>query len=171
MDTQITERLYDEIPDEFLNDPTNPANDQFVRQLARLQSLILAESANMYPDQVTIVKMHHRGCKTSEIASELNLHAATIRNTLKRPRPVRLTALLSQYALLQDSPNAAHRRGMLWRIAARNEIDDARVSLSAIGEMNKMEHNEKVLAAGGAGNQPINISINQTLMPRGALDK
>jgi hypothetical protein len=169
MDAAITAYYYETLPQEFLDDPLNPANDEFIKKLASLEQYIVDQCHQLHPDQITIIKMRHAGATIKEIAEAVDLQETSVRNACKRPKQRKLAALLAHRQLLLDAPHEAHRRNILWRIAARNEIADPRVTLSAISEMNKMSHNEKVLAAGLTGSTPVNITINN-LLPKGALD-
>ena len=46
----------------------------------------------------------------------------------------------------------------------------SRIAIAALAELNKMEHNEKLLQHSTTGNQPIEIVINNQTLPRGPLD-
>jgi hypothetical protein len=64
---------------------------------------------------------------------------------------------------------------MLYRIAVRNELVDPKISLSALAEMNKTEHNERVhqLAKkqGGTSNQTVIVQLNDPRLQPSKLDE
>lgn len=161
----------DFLPPECLLDSDNPANDQYLRQIEALKRLIVAQSALLRPTQIEIVKRRHLGKRTKDIADEVEMSPVSVSRNLKDPKAQRLLALLSHLSLMMDGPREAQRINLLSRIANRNELIDPRVSIAAISEINKMNHQGKVLANGGGGaSNVVQIIINNETFPRGALD-
>ena len=161
----------DLLPPEYLLDSDSPANDQYLRQIESIKRLIVSQSALLRPTQIEIVKKRHLGKRTKDIAVEVDMSPISVSRNLKEPQAQRLLALLSHLSLMMDGPREAQRKNLLYRIAARNELIDPRVSISAIAEINKMTHQGQVLAKGGGGpSNVVQIIINNDTFPRGALD-
>jgi hypothetical protein len=157
------------LPPEALLAPNNPANDEYLRDVAALKRMIVSQTKCLQPTHVEICKKFHTGKKKIDIADEVGLTPVTVGRALKAPAAQKLLALLQHLALMMDGPRDGQRRNFLWRIAIRNEEKDPRVAISAIAEINKMTHLEKQLDL-GIGDNVVQIVINNDLLPRGALD-
>jgi len=158
-----------ELPEALL-DEDNPANDPYFRSLRDVQRAMVAQQAAMRANHVEMCKLKHRGMGNTKIAEQLNVTPTTVSNVTCGERGAVLLELLRVYEALIDGPNIAQRQHMLWRIASRNEERDPRVTLSAVGELNRMTGASGAATTPGGQGQVINIQINQELFPRGALD-
>jgi len=160
------------LPPEALLIPNHPANDDYLRDVAMLKRLIVTSSNKMTPKHVEMVKKYHLGKRKVDIATEMNVTAATVGRATTSENGKKLLALLKHLALLIEGPRDGQRRHFLWRIALANELKDPRVAISAVAEINKMTHQDKALELGGnsLGGNVVQIVINNDNFPRGALD-
>jgi DNA-binding CsgD family transcriptional regulator len=156
----------DYLPPELLLDVHHPANADYMKNINSIKRTIVSQSMKMAPKHVDIVKRKIAGALNKTIALELNVSPQTIGKTLKRKDAQQLRALLEHFNLAVDGPNDAHRRRMLWEIAVDNQPIEPKVSISAIVEINKMNGTYNTAAKDTA----INITINNTLLPKGKLD-
>jgi hypothetical protein len=150
--------------------PYSSATDPYFSEVSTLQRLIVGQSRKLKSDIVRTVKLRFTGKTNAEIAETTNVLPVTVKNRLETEEAKRLLGLMYHLELTQNGTPEGHRRHMLQRIATRAETEDPRVAITALSEINKMEHNGNVLAAGMDGKQPINITINQAMLPKGALD-
>lgn len=168
-DCEVSELL----PPEALLDSNNPANDNYLREIAMLKRLIVSESKKLKPKHVEMVKKHHLNKTNVLIAEELGVAAGTVGKALKQKPALKLLALLRHLALMMDGPREGQRRNFLWRIAMRNELEDPRTAIAAVAEINKMTHQDKQLELGsaGLGGNVVQVVINNEQFPRGILDQ
>ncbi len=156
---------YQYIDPDLLVDPHHPHNQKFFNTQQRLQRLLVAIQAKMTPKHVEIVKLHHRSLSAKEIADRVGRKHLTIYSVLKRPDAQELLEYLRYYDGHMDGPSVQHRKSWINDIIVDNIEDDPRVALSAIAELNKMDGVYQKDEA-----PQINITINQTDLPRGVLD-
>lgn len=155
------------LPPELLLDEHHPANADYMQNLNSVKRLIVTQTVKMKPAHVDIVKRKIAGAQNKVIAEELSVTPVTVGKVLARDDAQRLRALLEHYNLAMDGPNDAHRRRMLWEIAVDNQQLEPKVSISSIVEINKMNGTYNAAAKDTA----INITINNTLLPKGKLDQ
>lgn len=162
----------DLLPPELLLAPDSLQNDQYLRDIAAIKRLIVSQTSLMHRAHVEICKLAHVGQKREKIAESVDLTPATVSRVVNSPKGKKLRALLSHLSLMMEGPREAHRRNFLWRIAQRNEITDPRVAISALAELNRMTHQERLLEEGnnGGNGNVVQVVINNEHFPRGALD-
>ena len=159
------------LPPEMLLDPHHPANDDYIKSVHQIQRQIVLCSSKMKPKHVDIVKHAFKGFSQVDTATKLSCSSATVGKALKSPDGLRLRALLVHHQAAVDGPNESQRINMLWRIAIDNEILHSKTSVAAIAEMNRMTITQFDQQNMRQGNQPITITINQEMMPKGTLDE
>jgi len=162
--------LYGALPVDVTSDESHVLNDQYMREKRSIDTRIQAADDALHPRERQACLLYAQGKNFTQIAEVLDITPITVSRTLKRDRCKFYLALCAQRDLLTSMPERAHRINVLWRIARAHEKEDPRVAITAVKELNTMEHNEKVLEAGLEGSKPINITINQALLPKGALD-
>ncbi len=156
------------LPPNMQGNSNHPAADKYIQHLREVQKAIVAQSLSMDKKLVVATKLHHRGQSFTDMAQEVGRTAQWVAKHIKTPPAQRLTALLAYYAEALDGPVEAQRRAMLWRIAVNNEEMQPKVSISALGEFNKMDNIGKE-AAMSLTTGDIHIVINNQL-PRTTLD-
>jgi hypothetical protein len=159
------------LPPELMLDRSHPVADEYIKNAQHVQRMIVATSALLKPKQVMAVKLRHTGENFVDIAEHVKVSPPTISKWLNDPTAKKLLALLTYYQAALDGPNEAQRRNMLWRVAVDNEIEQPKVTISAVAELNKMtitDYNQK--NSGSGAGQSITLIINQESMPRTALD-
>jgi hypothetical protein len=67
---------------------------------------------------------------------------------------------------LREGPNLEQRKRTLWEITQDNQHDEPKTSISAIQEMNRMDGIGK-----DTKDTKIEVTINNQLLPKGALDQ
>ena len=82
------------LPPDVLLDPNNPANDDYLREIAMLKRLIVSESKKLRPKHVEMVKKHHLNKTNVLIAEELDVTPNTVSKALRKPEALKLLALL-----------------------------------------------------------------------------
>lgn len=154
------------LPPEILLDSYHPANQQYFQNIHNLERALVAASQDAGAKYTTIAKLHHRGMRNKDIAEEVGCHATTVSNALKSDKVKKINTLLFYLANLRDGPNLEQRKRTLWEIAVDSKELDPKTSIAAVQEMNRMD---------GVGKEKhdtkIEVTINQQLMPKGALDK
>ena len=156
----------DYLPPELLLDTHHPANSSYMQNLNGIRRIIVSKTQTMKLWHVKAVKMQAQGKSNIEIATAFKKTPATVSQTLLRKDAKELRATLQHYNIAMDGPNDAHRRRMLWEIAVDNQDIEPKVSISSIAEINKMNQTY----ATGAKDTSINITINNSLLPKGKLD-
>ena len=155
------------LPPELVLDPDHPENDEYIKSTKNIQRLVIAQSAQMRPKTVQMVRLSHTGMSQQEIAQRLNVSPQTVSKHLRKEHGQRLRALLSYYDAAIEGPHKAQRKAMLWRIARSNENEDPRVAIQALAELGKADEAAAALPSIGGTTQ---IIINTAQLPRGALD-
>lgn len=155
------------LPPEMLLDVHHPANADYMKNINSIKRTIVARTMSMDPKHVDIVKRKINGARHVDIAEAVKRTPVNIGTVLKRKDAQELRALLEHFNMAIDGPNDAHRRRMLWEIAVDNKEMEPKVSISSIVEINKMNGTYNTAAKDTA----INITINNALLPKGALDK
>lgn len=148
----------------------NPMRDPLLRDIQHIKRAIVARSQSMKREHVEIIKRTHAGEKTRAVSEAVGLTPATVNKVRKSKDGQELMVLLMQLTLLMDGPLEMQRRHMLWRIACENEIENPKVAIAAIAEMNKVDYQKACLEKGMTGAGTVEIVINANQLPRGALD-
>lgn len=166
----LPETYFDDLPERMVLAEGHPANDKYLRDITLCKQLIMDTTAKMTSKHVQICKARHLGKKAKDIAADVGVVPPTVSSVCKSVNGRRLLALLQHLALAIDGPADAQRRHVLWRIAMKNEEEDPRIAISAITEINKMTHQDRLLESGQAGVGKIEVIINSTAFPKGVLD-
>lgn len=163
-------------PSDFL-DEHHPENDQYIKGVEHIQRQIMHVNKQLRPKQVQILKTVFSGLNYTDTAKEHGTTRTTVSRLVKSTNGSRLLSLLHYHLKLIEGPNEAQRRSMLWRIAAREEINNPKTSITALGELNKMHNFAKQLDQNAElANSPnskaptVIVNINQATMPKGSLD-
>lgn len=159
------------VPLECVLDPTNPANSAYQRNVKHLKNQIVKIQAGMEYGVIDVVKRAHLQVPIAQIAQSMEMSETAIKRILATKKARQLKEMLLRLQMLLEGPTPAHRKNMLYEIMTENIKADPRTTIAAISETNKMEHNEKMLEAGLAGGNTINITINSDTLPRTELDQ
>jgi hypothetical protein len=153
------------LPIELEVDKYHPDNYGFMKQVRRVEDMMVVQSNLCRTQDVPLIKSHFMGKTTKEIAKLHRKSGEVVRSALKRPESLRLLRIMRHHAALWEGPTIEMRVRGLTEIWVDNQQDDPRVAISAIAEMNKMQ---------GVGKEKfdpdINITINANMFPKGALD-
>lgn len=157
------------------NSSFNPANDSYLAMTSHLQGRLTAQARVMRPSHIAIAKLLDTGLKNKDIALRVRMTPQAISN-IKHSEPVKeLRSLMNKYSSLIAGSTQAMRDNMLYRIAVRNEISDPKVSISAIAEMNKLVHNDRVhdlnKKTGGNATQTVIVQLGDSRLKPSALDE
>ena len=147
----------DYLPPELLLDVHHPANSEYMQNINSVKRTVVACSSKMKAWHVDAVKRRVAGAPNTDGA---------VSQALNRQDAKELRALLEHYNMAMDGPNDAHRRRMLWEIAVDNQDIEPKVSISSVAEINKMNGTYST----GSKDTAINITINNSLLPKGKLD-
>lgn len=156
----------DYLPPELLLDEHHPSNAPYMQSLNNIRRLIVSHTQLMKPWHVEAVKMKVNLKSNTEICTALDKKPAAVTSAINSDNAKKLRATLQHYNVAMDGPNDAHRRRMLWEIAVDNQPIEPKVSIAAVVEINKMNGTYQT----GAKDTAINITINNTLLPKGKLD-
>ena len=156
--------LPDAVADEY-----HPSADRYLQNIKEIQRAIVSQSRGMSPLAVQAVKGYHSGETYTATAAVIKKSPQWISKQVNSDEGQRLLALLAYYREAIDGPNDAQRNATLWRIAVDNEKKDAKVTISAIAELNKQANIGKDALA-GLTTGDINIVINNSL-GKGVLDE
>lgn len=171
MSTDLAFPDYSYAPPELLVDRYHPSNSAFFAEQKKLRLLISAKCSQMIAWHVQAVKMRLLGRSNIEIAEELGHAPATVSGVISSDKGKELLTLLHHMQQLNEGPSIDHRKRFLWEIAmdAREsgEAKDLNISIAAIKEMNRMDG---VGNPNTQNNPQVTLVINQSLLPRGALD-
>ena len=152
----------------------NPANDAYLEMTAHLQGRMTNLARVLRPSQLAMIKLADQGHKTAYIAAQTRTCPATVLRTLKLPRSVDLLNLMRKYSQLIEGVTSAMKDAMLYRIAVANEINDPRISIAAIAELNKTEHNDRThqlnQKQGGTSNQTVIVQLGDARLKPSSLD-
>ncbi len=151
------------IPIEDQIDKYHPDNQPFMQLVRQNKRLIVHHTAMCRPAHVEILKLHIKGESQAAIAEHMGRSPNNIWAVLKRPEILDLKQSLTHLATLYEGPSLEMRKRYLWEISVDNKIDDPRVGITALKEMNSMD---------GVGREKqdtkVEITINQ--VGRSALD-
>ena len=161
------------LPETALLDEFHPANDEYLRKQVQLERMMVNAEQCMRPKHVQIAKLRFNGMTNIAIAEDMRMHPGSISIICNRKDVQQLTALMRHYRMGRQGPNEDQRIAMLWRIAVRNEEERPSIAKDALAELNRMHSTaaDRDMALKQIGGSKIEITINQTTMPRGALDK
>ena len=152
----------------------NPANDAYLAMTQHLQGRLMVCAKQLRPSHLAIAKLADAGLKNKDIAERVRLAPESVCNILKKPLVREVRELMTKYSMLVAGSTQAMRDAMLYRIAVRNEISDPKVAISAIAEMNKLVHNERVhqlnQKQGGTSQQTIIVQLGDPRLKPSALD-
>lgn len=151
------------LPIELVVDKYHPDNSDFMQQVHRSKQLLAFHSACCRPRHVWIAKDLFKGDTHAAVAKKFDMATATVSAISRRPEVKKLMELLQHHSALWEGPTIEHRKRELWEIEQDNKIDDPRVSISAIKEMNAMDGVYKQ-------KNDTNIEITITNHAPGALD-
>ena len=161
--------------DDLDNSEFNPANDAYIAQTKHLQGRLTAQARVMRPSHVAIAKLLDAGYKNKEIALRVRMTPSTISGIKNSEDVKQLRSLMNKYTSLLAGATQAMRDSMLYRIAVRNEICDPKVAISAIAEMNKLVHNDRVhqlnKKTGGTATQTVIVQLGDSRLKPTALDE
>lgn len=163
-------------PSDYL-DEHHPENDQYMKSVEHIQRQIMYVNKQLRPKQVQILKTVFSGVNYTNTAKEHGTTLPTVSRLVKSTNGERLLSLLHYHLKLIEGPNEAQRRSMLWRIAAREEVNNPKTSIAALGELNKMHNFAKQLDqtaelanSSSSATPTVIVNINQATLPRGNLD-
>jgi|TARA_R110000744_G_scaffold188121_1_gene307451 hypothetical protein len=154
------------LPPELLLDPYHPASQKYMQDLNAVKRLIVTATVDMIPWHVTAVKAKVRGSTNIAVADIVGKTAQSVSHIMRRDDVKNLRALLQHYNIAVDGPNDAQRRRMLWEMAVDNKEVEPNVAIKCVSELNKMNGTYTT----GAKDTSINITINNSLLPKGKLD-
>ena len=146
-------------------DPYHPSNQPYVKTEQAIKRVVVDQSVRMNPRHVKIAKMHLRGNTRQEMIDETGLVSGTVSQILSRPDVIELLRTLIHLDQHHEGINLRIRKSMLNEIAIDNKIDDPRLTVTAIQELNRIDGTYELEA-----NKPQVIIINNGTFPRGALD-
>lgn len=159
------------IPSEIDLPENHAQNSDFVRDLREMRTSAVAIANAMPQRDFQICRFASEGLTNKEIAERIGFSTQVVRKAINSQAGQQLISLLRLIQMTIDGVTPAHRKNFLWNIAQRNELKDARISISAVSEINKMEHNKAMIDSGQAGNNTkVEIVINSAQLPRGPLD-
>jgi len=164
----LDEMVEEKLPPELLLNEHHPRNDEYQTDLVDIKNRITAQVAKMPPRNAQAVRLHTSGTHTRDIAKQLNVDPATIRNYTNSEDGKRLASLIYHLQQAIDGATVDHRKAFLWRIALDNEQNRPNISVTAIDTINKMSGTYQPQDNHTGG---INITINNELLPQGTLDK
>jgi hypothetical protein len=159
---------------DFLEE-NHPSNDQYMRSLGLIQRQIMTLTHQLRTKQVNILKTVFSGANYTEAAARHHTTPQTVSKLVKSEVGASLLGALQYHQAMIEGANVAQRRNMLWRIATANEKTEPKVSISAVGELNKMTFSDYTAPVerkdkGAPANTQKTVAIDQTLLPSGALD-
>ena len=160
-------REAERVPAELSEDPVFPGADRFYAAIDKVERTILHYSRALKVKEVKALKLRFKGVAVTSVGKEVGMATETLRKLESSVKGSRLLALMSHLEHLRDGPRVEHRRNLLYRIAADNELNRPRIAVAALQELNKMAGLGLSGAEAGGG---VNITINNELFPRGALD-
>lgn len=157
---------YKYLPPEVLMDEYHPSNTTYFKNLKHLERALVAASQNAGMKYTAIAKLHHRGRTNVAIAEEMQMQPGTISTILRKSKVIDILTLLTHLTQLRDGPNIDHRKRMLWEIAQDNQQLEPKTTIAAIAEMNKIDGIGK-----DKQDTKVEITLNQTMFPKGPLDQ
>lgn len=112
------------------------------------------------------------GKNPSKIAEAAGVTYQAVHVALKTPKMQSFLQMVGQLQRLEAGPSLVQRKGMLWRIAKREEEDDPRTAIAALDLINKQEGIYRPDGELGDGQlivQVKNFTLNQIVQPNAAL--
>ena len=163
--SQLQDMQEPQMPAHLQLDEYHPSNQDFYKTKRGIEQVIVAQSMKMQPRHVRAAKLKLRGKTSSEIAAEIGVKPSTVSAIMARSDVKELLYQLTFMDTHLEGPELALRKHILWQIVVDAKEEDPRISISAIQEINKIE------GVYNSGDSAINITINNALLPRGALDR
>jgi len=135
--------LYDQdtyYEEPILDDDTYcEANEVYKRTTRQLKNQISHLSQQMNPRHAMVAKALVTGKFTNkQIAHRLRYSPATITGIKRDPLVRKLMSCIQKLRELEEGTKAIDREMFLWAIALENQELDARVSIAAVAEINRM---------------------------------
>jgi hypothetical protein len=127
------------VPPELALDEYHPHNTAFFKAQRQLKQVLAAAALNMKKSHVEIAKLAMRGHKHVDMAAELGLAPSSVSTILRRDDVRKLIETMAFLNALNEGPTIELRKRKLWEIALDNQDTDPKTSISAIGEMNRMD--------------------------------
>ena len=145
------------------------ADDEFVRFAIQIKSEIGKRLVALNESQRRVTRLRSKGMSIVKIAAEVGRTTNSVSATIKRQDVLAILELMQHYDLVIEGPQEFQRKNMLWRIASKNEDKSPKVAVDAVDKLNKMDN-----SYGGSETHsmaPIQIVINNSHLPKGALDQ
>jgi hypothetical protein len=127
-----------ELPEELEDSVYAPNQDEFKRTLLNVKASMRAITLSMPPRSAQLVKAYHISQSFKKVAEMYRVAPQTVSKHVKSPKGIQLLSLLTMCNQLVSGASSIERQQLLWRVALNNELVDPRVSISAIGEINRM---------------------------------
>lgn len=153
-------------PPALADDPYYVANSEYQKTLNEVEDQILAYCADIEPVIVQIARLKFSGTSNGEIARTLKRRKKFVTDTVASVQCKTLVGYLQHRQLAEDGISQIHIKDKLWRLAVDLEKVDPQNSIKALAELNKM----LMPSNNPTSNQPVQIVINNQMLPRGALD-
>lgn len=153
-------------PQVLADDVYHLANDAYQKKLTDIEQEILAYCDNVEPHIVQIARYIFEGKSISETARIVKRRKQVVNNAAHSVQVKTLVGYLQHKQLFEAGADESHIKHKLWCIAVDNEKIDAPTAIKALQEMNRM----RAPAGSGVSNQPLQIVINNAVLPRGDLD-
>ena len=157
------------------NSKYNPANDAYLAMRKHLQGRMSAIARQISPQKLAMVKLAAQGAKTRQIADQTRVCPDTVLKTLKKPEVIELLELMHKYSSLMQGVTDAMKNAMLYRIAVRAELDEPKIAIAAIAELNRSAHNERTYKLnekqGGTSQQMVVVQIGDARLKPSNLDQ
>lgn len=153
-------------PNVLVEDVYHLANDAYQQKLTGIEQEILAYCDNVEPHVVQIAKNIFEGKSISETARIIKRRKQVVIDAAHSLPVKTLVGYLQHKQLFEAGADECHIKHKLWCIAVNNEKIDAPTAIKALQEMNRM----RAPAGSGVLNQPLQIVINNAVLPRGDLD-
>ena len=153
------------IPVDVQIDPYHPSNQPFTKTEQAIKRVIVDQSVRMRPTHVKIAKMHLRGNTRQEMVDETGLKSGSVSAVLARSDVNELLRTLTHLDGHHEGINLRIRKQMLTEIAIDNKLDDPRLTVTALQELNRIEGTYE-----RESHKPQTIIINNGIFPRGSLD-
>jgi len=127
--------------DPILDDSVyHPANSEFKRTVKSANMHIRALVSKMHPKHAMICRALVVGIHTNKaIAQKYRCNPQLVTKVKQDPNARELMAQMNFLKELNEGTKALDREMMLWGIAMREEENDPRTSIAAVGEINRMK--------------------------------
>jgi hypothetical protein len=153
------------IPAILADDPYHPLNDDFAKKIASVEREMMEVMSKMEPWEIKAVKDFENGVPIRDIAKSAKKRKDIVTTFVNSVSARTLLSYHHHYSILLDGANESQRKNVLWEIVQKNKDSDPKEARGAIVELNRMNA-PKV----SGSNQPLQIVINNAIMPKGALD-